>query len=118
CLDVVAEKTSPVEPGYRRTLKSAEVIVCSNDRRARRQDSQPKRTTPAIAKGVLVDEAPRAKQKKPPEQRKPPMQSAPGPPTPPPPAGAEIGTATCPVCGDTKTGIPGKRRCTNCAAVF
>lgn len=30
CLDIVAEKTFPVAPGYRHRLKQSEVVVCSN----------------------------------------------------------------------------------------
>ena len=32
CLDVVAEKTYPVSPGYRRQLKNSEVTICSSGR--------------------------------------------------------------------------------------
>ena len=50
CLDVLAEKTFPVAPGYRRPLMDVEVVVCSSEeRRFDVRPSETKRTLPPAA---------------------------------------------------------------------
>jgi hypothetical protein len=139
CLDVLAEKTYPVSPGYCHPLKKAEVAVCSNDKGPKTHSAPPPRkpaavapaTVPRVARADAPALAKHAKHVVPPRMHaahasaKPAASPAPAPsvpisrPSAPPgqPASPPI-KGVCPVCGDAKTGIPGHRRCGNCFTMF
>jgi hypothetical protein len=48
CLDILAEKTYPVSPGYRHPVKKAEVTVCSNDKGPKTRSLPPPRKPAAV----------------------------------------------------------------------
>jgi hypothetical protein len=128
CLDVVAEKTSPVSPGYRRALRQVHVVVCSNDTVAKSLSPPPLSAKPK----PVAETAEPAKKASP----VPALKPAPTPKAPPPPAAAapipskpaaksppQQAPATpvagrCPMCNTETMGIVGKRRCTNCWTMF
>jgi hypothetical protein len=99
CLNVVAEKTYPVSPGYRHPLKNVEVVVCSNEK-SRKAFSASPQAQPIITL-VEVPPAPRTATKSGPK-----------------PEAQQVPSDRCPVCGDRAKGLPGKRRCANCSTMF
>ena len=144
CLDILAEKTNPVAPGYRPTLKNVDVVVCSNEqgrtpppKKATKPvvenppvTNKPKATpTPPIVKPPVVNAPPKASPPNPAPTPvvKPPVVSAPpkaSPPKAPPPKAPQQEKAEaqvegpCPVCVKKITGTPWKRRCTDCWTTF
>jgi hypothetical protein len=133
CLDILAEKTYPVSPGYRHPLKKVEVVVCSNDKGAKSSASAPVPRKPASPASSAI--APVKKPKpglpsvsiaKPPSSPKASQQATPPPPLPtksgPQPSlkqkpSAPV-TGACPVCDTLVKGVAGNRRCTNCWTMF
>lgn len=144
CLDVLSEKTYPVSPGYRHPLKKAEVVVCSNDKGAKTRSMPPPRkraaappvAVPHMARAVAPTASPKQAAHPPkaeavptvsgahaaasPKSSQPPMARV-SQPNASPPANQEPAVpikGTCPVCGDTSTGVPGQRRCKQCFTMF
>jgi hypothetical protein len=133
CLDVVAEKTYPVSPGYRHPLKNALVTVCSHGRGARvppapRQPIPIPTPVPRLA--TVAQQPPPVAAHVVPVPR--PLQAAPAMalPAAAPPVAQQLPrlpvkqdasgqvAESCPVCGDIATGIRGRRRCSNCLSTF
>ena len=124
CLDILAEKTFPVSPGYRRPLKNSEVVVCSNGRSGKLA-STPAPTAVPAKKSLPRPHSVTAPTPKPavsPKASQPPtaptsFSSKPVPPpqkqTPSVPV-----TGACPVCSAQVKGVAGKRRCPNCWTMF
>jgi hypothetical protein len=56
CLDVLAEKTFPVAPGYRRPLMDVEVVVCSSDGRTAPRTQRA--GAPAVASAPIAKKKP------------------------------------------------------------
>lgn len=136
CLDILAEKTYPVSPGYCYRLKQSDVVVCSNDRSAKGL-SVPKSHKPSAPPAPTASKSSR-------EAASPtskPVNSAVPKPAPSPKASrpSTVQTsessklvqqpqitpesslpvaAACPICGNLKKGLPGKRRCPDCFTLF
>ncbi len=124
CLDIVAEKTRVVVPGYRHPLKKAEVVVCSSSTGA-----QPAaRVAPIPAVGIPVARPavapPRQAPTAPPRQapaappRQTPAAATPRQAPAPAPFRKPVDPNACPTCAKTAPGSPGKRYCILCDRLF
>lgn len=138
CLDILAEKTYPVSPGYRHPLKNSEVVVCSNGRSAKLASAsapapavrlkEPKPVPPATVPmkkslpGPHSVTAPTPKPAVSPKASQPPTAPASFSSKPVPPPQKQTPsvpvTGACPVCSAQVKGVAGKRRCPNCWTMF